>query len=518
MADTKNGKELKLGIAKLGELLFNQKIGQTQSNQSLNGIVLQIPDYQRPYKWTVKNANQLLDDIEEAMNSNKEMYRVGTLILYETKPSAESNGNASDNTVYEIVDGQQRIITFSLLLKCLGEKPAFLNQNLAKNYYNINNVQLNYLALGRRIDQLHKNDKSKQNLLDYIKNRCELIIVITKNLSEAFQFFDSQNARGKALYPHDLLKAYHLREMRGVDTKETEDVVRTWEDLNQKELSRLFEEYLYRLKEWVKGNRPDGLTENNIEIFKGVSARDNYPYAQYYKGAFAYADEHNRTYVPFVTGERNLRPFQINAPIIAGKAFFEYTRHYFEILKDIQNNNKYEGYFINDNEIVKTLETAKYKYGTGNQITRLLFDTAILLYVDRFCPDRPSKTDLDYLDQFVVYAFVWAYSMRAQYNNVGWRVAQNFVMEYNSKLNSLNIYKVISDSDSPANLLSRLANKLKPLKESDIADNQKSDNKNYDKTNMDDKDNDNKDNENKVYLHYLHFFIKHRFWEDTTNG
>lgn len=43
-----------------------------------------------------------------------------------------------------------------------------------------------------------------------------------KDISEAFQFFDSQNARGKALYPHDLLKAYHLREMAGVSEEETE--------------------------------------------------------------------------------------------------------------------------------------------------------------------------------------------------------------------------------------------------------------------------------------------------------
>ena len=34
-----------------------------------------------------------------------------------------------------------------------------------------------------------------------------------------------------------------------------------------------------------------------------------------------------------------------------------------DILADIQNNDKYEGYFINDNEIVKTLDLRKYKNG-----------------------------------------------------------------------------------------------------------------------------------------------------------
>ena len=37
---------------------------------------------------------------------------------------------------------------------------------------------------------------------------------MTDDVDEAFRVFDSQNYRGKALAPHDLLKAHHLREMR----------------------------------------------------------------------------------------------------------------------------------------------------------------------------------------------------------------------------------------------------------------------------------------------------------------
>ena len=491
MVDEKQNKNLILGITKIGDLLLNQVISKDEEENELNNIVLKIPEYQRPYKWTAKNANQLLDDIEEAMNANKEVYRVGTLILH--KPDNEE--------VYEIVDGQQRTITFSLLLKSLDAEPVFLEQCLANNGYNCRNVWNNYRTLCRRIDKLHSTE-GKERLRKYVENNCELIVVITNDLSEAFQFFDSQNARGKALYPHDLLKAYHLREMNNVDTTETEKVVKTWENLDQKELSVLFNEYLYRLKEWVKGNKATELTESNIDMFKGVSARDNYPYAQYYKGAFAYADVINRSYIPFVTGERNLRPFQLNVPIIAGKAFFEYAKYYFDILKDIQNNNKYEGYFINDNEIVKTLDLRTFRNGTGNRITRLLFDTAILLYVDRFCPDVPSQTDLDYLDQFVVCAFVWAYSMRAQYYNVGWLIAQNYVMGTVSKsdvVNGFNIFKVIADSDSPNVLLSKLADKLQPLRKSKIASKKEID---YEKI------------EGNVYQHYLHYFKVHKFWED----
>ena len=485
---------LRLGITKIGDLLLKNRISETDKGSPIEDIKLKIPEYQRPYKWTAKNANQLLDDIEDAMNSNKEVYRVGTLILHHDE---------DDN--YNIVDGQQRTITFALLLKCLDQEGnnsiSFLKQHLSDNYFNLHNVINNYRTLGRRIDKLMVDERDRKKLTEYISDHCELIVVITNNLSEAFQFFDSQNARGKNLYPHDLLKAFHLREMNNIDVAETERDVKMWEDLDQKALAVLFNEYLYRLKEWVKGNRSYELTEHNIELFKGVTAKDTHPYAQYYKGAFAYADEVNRSHVPFVTGLQNLSPFQINAPIIAGKPFFEYAKHYFDILADIQNNDKYEGFFINDNPIVRTLDLRHYKNGVGNRITRLMFDTAILLYVDRFCPAIPSQTDTDYLDQFVVFAFVWAYSMRAQYRNVGWLVAQNYVMGTSKKdgiVNGFNIYKVIAESDSPSVLLSKMADMIVPLATSKI----KAKTDNWEEQKDD------------VYQNYLYYFKKHKFWED----
>ena len=87
---------LTLGITSIGDLLLKNRISKTTSCDFLDNIKLTIPDYQRPYKWTAKNTNQLFDDIEEAMNSNKETYRVGTLILH------------NNNGKYDIVDGQQR--------------------------------------------------------------------------------------------------------------------------------------------------------------------------------------------------------------------------------------------------------------------------------------------------------------------------------------------------------------------------------------------------------------------------
>ena len=444
---------LKLAITKIGDLLLDNKITQDKDGNAITDINLVIPNYQRPYKWMAKNVIQLLDDIIDARNENKETYRVGTLILHQEGEST-----------YNVVDGQQRTITFSLLLKALGAESSinFLEQSLSNNSYNIHNIFSNFRTLERRANNI-TDDRDRRELRDYIKNNCELIVVITRNISEAFQFFDSQNARGKKLWPHDLLKAYHLREMKDLDVAETEKVVKGWEDLDQKELSALFSDYLYRVREWTKGNKAWELNEHNIHKFKGITRQDNFPYAQFYKGAFAFADSINHSAMPFVSGARNLKPFQLDTPIVAGKPFFDYAKHYFEILKDIQNNDKYEGYYINDNDIIKTLDLRTYNNGVGNRITRLMFDAAILLYVDRFCPERPVKMDLELLEQFVVFAFVWAYSLRAQYHNVGWLSAQNYIMGNSEVKNSFNIYKTITEADSPVSLLSALSDRVSSL-------------------------------------------------------
>lgn len=487
---------LKLAITTIGNLLLDNKITQDNEGNTIEKIHLAIPNYQRPYKWTAKNAIQLLDDIIHAKSENKETYRVGTLILHYYD---------EEKSTYNIVDGQQRTITFSLLLKALNaDSIDFLEQSLADNPHNARNIPNNFRALERRTNNF-VDGREKQELLDYIKNNCELIVVITNDISEAFQFFDSQNARGKKLYPHDLLKAYHLREMNDMDIAETEKVVKNWEDLDQKALSALFSDYLYRLKEWTKGNKAWELNEHNIHKFKGIARQDNFPYAQFYKGAFAYADTVNHSTMPFVSGMRDLKPFQLDTPIVAGKPFFDYAKHYFEILKDIQNNDKYEGYFINDNPIVKTLDLKKYKNGVGNRISRLLFDTAILLYVDRFCPPRPAKTDLEMLEQYVVFAFVWAYSLRAQYANLGWQSAQNYIMTNDAFKNSFNIYKIITEADSPVSLLSSLSDRLSPLSINDINHIKVAEKDTLDEC------------EEGIYQNYLHYFKKNNFMTEKNN-
>ena len=503
--------ELTLSITAIGDLLLRGRISRNKDGKPIENVNLVVPDYQRPYRWTARNSVQLLDDIIEARNNNKEVYRVGTLILHK-------DIGASGNVVYNIVDGQQRIITFCLLLHALYElepqksrpKISFLNQRVFDNSYSRHNIPNNLNAFRRRT---YKNPAREEHgdfvrdmlrLREYIERQCELIVVITNDISEAFQFFDSQNARGKALYPHDLLKAYHLREMAEIDEMKIEQIVKEWEKIPQYKLAEFFSEYLYRVKEWINGNWAYKLNEHNIYKFKGITKAARTPYAQFYKSAFSYARLINSSAMPFVTGTREVNAFQLNTPIIAGQPFFEYTKHYYNILEDIRDNSQYEGFYVKGNPIVKTLDVY-FNKGVGNRITRLLFDTSLLLYVDRFCPATyPTKVDEELFEQFIVYAFIWAYSLRAQYYHLGWQSAQNYVLEKSEKLNSFNIYKIIVDSDNPVSLLSQLADKLSPLSYDDIYDGVYL---GIDNGTVDDMD-------DRGYTNYLHFFKANTFYID----
>src|SRR5690554_4786650 len=72
-------------------------------NKLVKEYELTIPVYQRPYKWTEKNVIQLLEDIFEYVIVKNKEYRIGNIILH------------SDNATNNVVDGQQRLTTISLI-------------------------------------------------------------------------------------------------------------------------------------------------------------------------------------------------------------------------------------------------------------------------------------------------------------------------------------------------------------------------------------------------------------------
>ena len=183
--------------------------------QELLGMKLALPSYQRPYSWSVKSTNTLFLDTYNAYKEGIQEYRIGSVILHK------------ENERYNVVDGQQRLTTLSILLYCLGDEEQGL---LREKYNQLSNdaIVTNFEILSKRISELSKDEQSKYK--EYLLEHCSAVQIVTDSEQEAFQFFDSQNSRGKELAPHDLLKSYHLREMDDEDEHQKVKIINQWEN------------------------------------------------------------------------------------------------------------------------------------------------------------------------------------------------------------------------------------------------------------------------------------------------
>lgn len=346
-----------------------------------------IPNYQRPYKWTQRNVIELLDDILKAIGDSHKYvdfkYRVGTVILFK---------NNKDE--YEVVDGQQRLITLSLICHAL-EMPSPLTLLSASFDSKVSqkNIRDNFFAIKDWI-KYHKNDRDA--ILYAMKSILQFVAIGVKNISEAFQLFDSQNHRGKALDPHALLKAYHLREMQD-SPNEMISTVNKWESRDPKSIKNLFDLYLYPIWKWSKIFNAVPFTTKEIDVYKGVAADSTYSYAKRACKATPY--------------------FQATEPFAAGKDFFEFVDHYLNLLESIKNEIQTNELFKKIAPLVKDREKYDAKRFKGIDLTsagfcyaKNLFFCAVFCYYDRF--HNFNKMVIDKL-------FVWAFMLRVDMETLG---------------------------------------------------------------------------------------------------
>jgi uncharacterized protein with ParB-like and HNH nuclease domain len=395
-------------------------------NELLKMSNLNIPEYQRPYKWNIKNVNQLIDDIFNF--KDKKSYRFGTIVLHkEIKEKTKE--------VLNIVDGQQRIITLYLIflaiknfkyedsdIQMLIKEKIFLESQLNfENSISKYNIEQNYQEITRRIGRFDI------HVIDFLLEKCEVVLVKLEDISEAFQFFDSQNARGKDLAPHDLLKAYHLREMFDSSEVEKTQVVQTWENMDQLQLADLFSNRLFRIRNWSRGNSAKFFTKHNVDLFKGMSINSKTttlaPYAKLYQMANVFVDNYNKSSDRLVDFQNIHYPFQLDLPILNGKRFFEMVSYY---------KTRYEN-FKENNEIIKILDNYTEKNRMGDRYIRMLFDCALIFYVDKF--------DENEIEEVIRKLFIWAYKKRLEMQAVYLETIDNYAIK-------TKVFKTIRDATS----------------------------------------------------------------------
>ena len=402
-----------------------------------------IPSYQRTYKWTPTNVNQLINDIREFANSSS--YRLGSLVL--------NNG--------DIVDGQQRIVTLSLLLHRLMRNPEIRSHEEYTSLFEqvtgfwgrteydaaeaLDNIVSNATAI-----RMRQNDLDFEFFYSLVEN-CEFVVIRLPKLHEAFQFFDSQNARGKDLEAHDLLKAYHLREMGTLDDVDMENI-RLWQKIATPELVALFL-CLYRIRMWSKGESARFFTKSDISEFKGLSiGKEKHPMPLYMQAVLL-----NKLFTEFTNNEdktlaRKDYPFQISGLIINGSRFFDMILHYEELYSHITNSN-WSGYDSDAKDILTLLGDYDGMYRTGDEYVRNVFDALMLFFVDKFGTREIGKAAKLF--------FLYAYSIRITQFRVSLASIDNTVV-------TGPLFKIIRDAIDPYDVLNF---QIPPIHTTDLAQN-----------------------------------------------
>ncbi len=212
-----------------------------QTNSSVHYV---IPVYQRNYSWKDEQIETLFDDIK-----NEDIgYYVGNLLI---------NTDASSNN---IIDGQQRLTTLSLMLLAIHENLTSFYQKMNQTDPDFEKVSEARLDIKRqildgdvvRLRLLDKDQTVWENLVKvlqgenpgkwgnyflskrykYIRNELlkgtlfptpselltfykklvniELLQISVPNISDAYQVFASLNSKGMPLTPLDLLKNVYL--------------------------------------------------------------------------------------------------------------------------------------------------------------------------------------------------------------------------------------------------------------------------------------------------------------------
>lgn len=221
------------------------------NNVLTEGLCYRIPPYQRPYSWTDEHASQLFADIKASWEDNADEYFIGSLITI--KKIDEKR-----NVFFEVVDGQQRLTTLSIILARMrdrlpkdsedyhilsgrllppkaqkkglpprltlrSEDQSFFHSHIleskpfTKDITTLNAPQRHLIANAHKIDEMLSKFDEKQisDLAEFIAEKVSVVFVFTETFDSAYRLFNVLNARGLSLSGADLIKGEFFR--RGED-------------------------------------------------------------------------------------------------------------------------------------------------------------------------------------------------------------------------------------------------------------------------------------------------------------
>lgn len=172
-----------------------------------------VPIYQRNYAWSETQILQLIEDIESSIDDLSKNYFLGNLIV-----------NRTDNNVYEVIDGQQRLTTLYLLQKYLGIR--FAKEALRFEAREKSNRTLSYIRDSKNNELIEELSSAEilngfRIIDNYFKSKSEdKLSIFSEKLKRVFlvrvqvpqnidlnHYFEIMNTRGEQLELHEIAKA-----------------------------------------------------------------------------------------------------------------------------------------------------------------------------------------------------------------------------------------------------------------------------------------------------------------------
>ena len=208
-------------------------------NRLLNEDSYAIPLYQRNFAWTYDEIEQLLNDVADACQEQRENYYIGTLVVNE------------ENGLFKIIDGQQRTTAFNLIALALKNEIGFdrlkainltfparkkSNENIQKLFtkQKISEDDENELTrgYGHAKDALKKvleeRQFDSQSFFEYLFDNVIIFRSILPNDLDLNLYFERFNSRGEQLEAHEILKAQMMAKF-GEDQEMAHKFARIWD-------------------------------------------------------------------------------------------------------------------------------------------------------------------------------------------------------------------------------------------------------------------------------------------------
>lgn len=172
-----------------------------------------IPIYQRNYAWGDDEISSLLQDIKNACEKTKEQdknYYIGSLVVYRR-----------DSGDFEVIDGQQRLTTLTLIMHHLG-KLGFRNVSFEHRdeseqaLSNLNSEKLpsNFSQALKTIKKvIDEWGNNKDEIVKFLLDKVEIIRTEVPEGTDLNHYFEIMNTRGEQLEKHEVLKARLMKKL-----------------------------------------------------------------------------------------------------------------------------------------------------------------------------------------------------------------------------------------------------------------------------------------------------------------